>query len=179
MILQKDEGREKHQFVLSLIYAFIGWFFKLIWERGKRERGGDREKYQLGVLLVYAFIHCFLYVPWSGIRTATLKYGHDALTNWHVLPGPLVDSCTCPNWELDLKPWHSRRTLKPTEQPNQIIEKGRFLLNIWKQYFATKSKETQKSFYCIFKPFFWDVSFQSIWFNSFGHSQRYANITTT
>ena len=30
-ILETEEGREKHQFVVSLSYAFIGWFLYVPW----------------------------------------------------------------------------------------------------------------------------------------------------
>ena len=39
------------------------------------------------VLLIYAFICWFLYVPWPGVKPATLAYQNDSLTRWDTWPG--------------------------------------------------------------------------------------------
>ena len=62
----------KHRFVVPLIYVKVE---RLIWFE-------ERPEY---APLIYAFSGWFLYVPWLGIKPATLTYQDDALTSW--LPG--------------------------------------------------------------------------------------------
>ena len=57
-------------------------------ERRKGDRRGetDRQRHQFVVPLIYAFIGWFLYVPWPGIKPATLACQDDAPTNWATQP---------------------------------------------------------------------------------------------
>ena len=55
---------------------FIYWFLE-------RE---ERKKHWFAVLLIYAFIGWFLYVPWLGIKLATVAHKDDEQSNWATWP---------------------------------------------------------------------------------------------
>ena len=69
-------------FVILVLTSIFFTFYLLILERGR-----EKEKHQFVVPLISVFINCFLYVPWLGIKSATLAYQNDALTNWATWPG--------------------------------------------------------------------------------------------
>ena len=71
-------------FIILLIFSLL-----LIFREREEERreGGARKEHQF-VPLIYACISWFLYVPWPGIKPATLLYWDDALTTWATQLGP-------------------------------------------------------------------------------------------
>ena len=86
--INKKHGIEESLFscASSLVLNFILVFFYLLILGGDRER----EKHQFVVSLTYASIGWFLYVPWPGMKPATLAHGNDALTHLSKQPQPLL-----------------------------------------------------------------------------------------
>ena len=68
-------GYSVEDFVYLFIYLII-----LILER-KEWRDGQREKHRFVVPPISVFIGCFWCVPCQKIKSTTLEYGDDALTN--------------------------------------------------------------------------------------------------
>ena len=68
---------------LWILNINLFYFYLLI----ERETDTETEKHPLVVPFMYAFLGWFLYVPWPGIKPATLAYGVITLTNWATWPG--------------------------------------------------------------------------------------------
>ena len=64
---------------IKIIFLFLNFYLLIL---------RKREKHWFVVPLIYAFIGWLPYVPWPGIKPATLMYQDDALTNWAPWPGP-------------------------------------------------------------------------------------------
>ena len=60
----------------------------------EREKERERERDQFVVPLICAIISWSLYVPWPGIKLATLVYGGGTVTDWTTLPG------SCASYQL-------------------------------------------------------------------------------
>ena len=74
------------KFALTIIFKIIrsGICYFLFIDLTETEKEREREKHQLSAS---PFISCPLYVPWPGIKPATLAHQDDVLTNCATQPG--------------------------------------------------------------------------------------------